>query len=163
MSYIGSYLWQLRQKIGTAPVIMPGVGIIAKNAAGHIWLGKRAGEGTWSYFGGSFELGDSALDTVCKEFQEEAGIATTPADWQLTALHTNPTETTFTYPNGDKVQIVNMLFECLKTFEELHLDEEHTEIKAFPLTALPTPLKSDSAHGIRLYQKFIATGNIQVN
>lgn len=38
-------------------------------------------EGYWNGLGGSIEPGESAVDAMVREFAEESGIVTTPADW----------------------------------------------------------------------------------
>lgn len=163
MSYIGSYVWKLRQKVGHDRIIMAGVGLIVTNAQGHIWMGKRSDDGTWSYFGGAIELGDTIRSTATKELAEEAGLHVPEDAWELVAMHSDPAETNYTYPNGDACQIINHLLRSPLTFESITLaDDEHTQVQAFPLTALPANMKPDSAHALKLYQKFLATGQVQV-
>ncbi len=163
MSYIGSYMWKLRQALGSQPILMPGVGLILVNNEGLLHLGKRAHGGEWSYMGGSVEIGASIMDTVIAEMEEETGVRTVPEDWTFIGIHSDPAETTYTYPNGDVVQIINHMF--VKTHNEPLQngeDEEHTEFGLFALNNLPTPMKPDALISLKLYQAFLQTGKVQV-
>ncbi len=160
MGFEGSYLWRVRQKVGTDALITAGVGIILLADDDHVWLGKRSAGGEWAYFGGSMELGQSATACMRAELQEETQLE---ADhYRMVGLQTDPAFMTYTYPNGDAVQIVNTLFEVRANGRIPVADAEHSELKIFPLNQLPSPLKIDAAYAFKLYEAFKATGEIQL-
>lgn len=162
MSFVGSYVWKMRQMLGRQRLLVSGVGLIVTAEDGKVWLGLRSDSRDWSYFGGAMELGDSVMDTVRNEMREETGIDTNEADWTFVGIHSDPLETNYTYPNGDAVQIVNHLFTMRLKGEPGLGDEEHTEFALFDLNALPTPMKADTDKAIALYKAFLETGKVQV-
>ena len=163
MSFVGSYVWKLRQALGSQRILVPGVAMLLVNKQGELLLGKRAGTGEWSFIGGAMELGESMLDAAVRETQEELGLTTYPQDWSLIGVHTNPAETSFDYPNGDAVQAINSVFLMQFDGPMGEDDGEHTEFDFFPLENLPTPLKPDSIHTFNLYRRYVQTGQVQVN
>lgn len=163
MSFVGSYVWKLRQALGSQRILVAGVGLLVMNSEGKVWLGKRSHGGEWCYFGGSVELGDSVPQTACKELLEETGIVTKPEDWIFAGIQTDPAEMNYTYPNGDEVQIINFLF-ILNYDGPLPLanDGEHTEFGLFDMDDLPQPMKPDAEHSFKYYKVFLQTGQVQV-
>lgn len=162
MGFEGSYLWKLRQALGSQRLLVPGVGLIVTNPEGKVWMGKRTDSGEWSYPGGGMELGRGVLDIASEEMLEETGIAVKPEDWTLVALHTDPAETNYTYPNGDAVQIVNMIFQTMVESEITVGDDEHSEFGLFDVDALPQPMKPDSEKAMVLYRDYLKSGKVQV-
>jgi 8-oxo-dGTP pyrophosphatase MutT (NUDIX family) len=164
MSYIGSYVWKLRQALGSQRILVAGVGLFVLSPEGKVWLGKRAAGGEWAYFGGAVELGDSVMGTVLKETHEELGLRTTAADWTYIGVHSNPEQMVYTYPNGDEVQIVNHVFYTTHSGPLSNgEDEEHTEFGLFSFDDLPSPLKNDFVHAVPLLKAFLQTGKVQVS
>ncbi len=164
MGFVGSYVWKLRQAFGSQRLLVSGVALITLNAEGKVWLGKRLDSGEWCYMGGTVEPGQSVMDCAIAEMYEETGIATTPEEWTLVGVHSNPQETNYTYPNGDMVQSVNNVF--LHYYEgqlQNGEDEEHSEFGLFEMDNLPTPMKPDAIPVFKLLQTFLQTGKVQVN
>lgn len=75
------------------------------NEHDEVLLQERADTGDWGFPGGYMEFGESFAETVQREFKEDAGIAVVPVQ-QLALLD----QDLYTYPNGDKVQPVNVLY-----------------------------------------------------
>lgn len=162
MGFVGSYIWKLRQALGTQRLIIAGVAMLLVNSQGQIWLGRRRDTGEWCFFGGAMELGDSVMDAVLRETQEELGLVTNPSDWRYVGVHSLPTETNFTYHNGDKVQVVNHIFTAVIDTPPSGGDDEHTEFGLFDLDALPAPLKPDAPHTFEIYKSYLQNGQVQV-
>jgi 8-oxo-dGTP pyrophosphatase MutT (NUDIX family) len=161
MAFVGSYLWKLRQKMGSQRLLVPGVAIILLNEDGHLWCGKREDGGEWSFFGGAQELGQSIPECLRQELLEETGIVL--VDYRFVGVATRPEDTSYTYTNGDEVQIVNFIFEIHHKGPVQAADSEHTEVRAFPLDALPSPFKPDSLAVVAQYQRFLQTGMVVVD
>jgi 8-oxo-dGTP pyrophosphatase MutT (NUDIX family) len=67
------------------------------------------------------EPGERAVDAVRREVREEIGLEIEPL--KLIGVYSAP-EYAFTYPNGDRVQPVGILFECQVVGGELELDQD---------------------------------------
>ncbi|MFA9559468.1 NUDIX hydrolase [Evansella sp. AB-rgal1] len=67
------YIEDIRELVGTKPLILTGVAVVAINEEGQILLQKRR-EGIWSVPGGFMELGESAEEAGRREVFEETGI-----------------------------------------------------------------------------------------
>jgi 8-oxo-dGTP pyrophosphatase MutT (NUDIX family) len=163
MTFEGTYVWKLRQALGSQRLLISGVGAFIVTPEGKLWLGRRTESGEWSYFGGAMELGDSVVETVIKEVHEETGLVTVPGDWTFFGVHSVPGETNFSYPNGDAVQVVNNLFTMVLDSELVGGDDgEHDAFAAFALDELPANMKVDTLPVVALYKEFVRTGNVQV-
>ncbi|TKW61582.1 MAG: NUDIX domain-containing protein [Blastochloris viridis] len=163
MGFVGSYVWKLRQALGSQRILIAGVNAMILNAEDKIWLGKRLSGGEWCYMGGSVEIGQSLMDAVIAETYEETGLQTMPDDWTYAGVHSHPQETFYTYPGGDEVQAVNHLF--FMRYEgtlQNGADEEHSEFGLFDLDNLPSPMKPDAVPAIKLLKAFLQTGKVQV-
>lgn len=67
------YVEDLRELIGTRPVILVGSVVVVIDEAGKILLQKRP-EGVWGLPGGLLELGESAEEAGRREVWEETGV-----------------------------------------------------------------------------------------
>ncbi|MFA9556662.1 NUDIX hydrolase [Evansella sp. AB-rgal1] len=67
------YIEDLREIVGTKPLILTGVAVAVINEQGQILLQKRR-EGIWSVPGGFMELGESTEEAGRREVFEETGI-----------------------------------------------------------------------------------------
>jgi len=59
MGYVGSYVWQLRQKVGDKKLLTTTVDVLPVDEAGHVKLIYAKGFDRWSTVGGHVEEGDS--------------------------------------------------------------------------------------------------------
>ena len=73
MSFEGSYLWRLRQKIGHDLVLTPGAAVAAQRPDGQVLFALRGDDGTWCLPGGAAEEGGSFARTAVAELREETG------------------------------------------------------------------------------------------
>ena len=72
--YHGSYLWQLRQRVGHDLVLMPGATVVAIDRTGRVLLTKRTDTGEWCLPGGAAEMHGSFVQTALSELKEETGL-----------------------------------------------------------------------------------------
>ncbi|WP_308098984.1 NUDIX hydrolase [Streptococcus equi] len=116
------YISYIRSKVGHDKVILTFAGGILANAEGKVLLQLRADKKTWAIPGGAMELGESSAETCRREFYEETGITVEPL--RLLNVYTNFEET---YPNGDKVQTVVMLYEVIAKADKAITDYQNDE------------------------------------
>jgi len=130
------YIQDLRNYVGTSPLIMVGSGVIIYDKQQGILLQLRSDNHLWGIPGGALELGESLEDAARRELYEETGLIAE----SLSLLHVFSGKELYNkYPNGDEVYNVANLFFCDHYSGELHLDPEETmQVKFFPLDQLPT-------------------------
>ncbi|MEY8442519.1 NUDIX hydrolase [Lactobacillaceae bacterium 24-114] len=100
-----AYIKDIREKVGHIPLIMTSASGALLNTNNEVLLQARADTGDWGFPGGYMEYGESFMDTVKREFKEDAGFVITPV--KLLAMQD---QDFYTYPNGDEVQPVNAFF-----------------------------------------------------
>lgn len=125
----------------------------------HVLLGKRKGShgaGTWSFPGGHIDFGESAINTVCRELEEETGITKD----QLGIIRRGPyVETVF--EQEDK-HYITLLFSAVVRGEsepitvELREPDKCEEWRWFDVQALPSPLFKP----IEKYKGALADGSL---
>ncbi len=94
------------------------VGAIIRDSSDKILLQRRSDDGFWSLPGGGIEVGETVLECLEREILEETG-------WQirvenLLGIYSNPASQTHTYPDGNRVQFIALVFEAraLKLLQE---------------------------------------------
>jgi 8-oxo-dGTP pyrophosphatase MutT (NUDIX family) len=80
MPYTGSYLWKLRQAVGSELVLMPGAMVALRRDDGAILLTQRADDGHWCLPAGAAEPGGSFARTAIEELREETGVEVAEED-----------------------------------------------------------------------------------
>ena len=143
------YIQDLRKLIGNSPIITIGATIIVYNQDGEILLQHRTDTNTWGLPGGSMEAGESIKETARRELFEETGLAATKL--KLLNVLSGP-EYFFTYPNGDQIHTVIVLYEAIEVKGDIHInDNESKELKYFNVNYLPE-LESRAENVIRWLQ-----------
>jgi 8-oxo-dGTP pyrophosphatase MutT (NUDIX family) len=129
------YIDDIRSKIGHDLLIVVGAGIfIYKN--GKVLLQKRKDNLCWSITGaGGVEIGESVEEAAKRELFEETGLIAN----KLELLGVFSGEgMTYTYPNGDKVQIVGIDYTCENFEGEIQLETDETlALKWFGMDEIP--------------------------
>ncbi len=132
------YIKTLRGMIGNTKIIIPGVRALMFNAAGELLLEKQRLFGSWALPHGCVDVGESALAALIREVREETGLNVLRAE--AFGMYTDP-KYSITYPNGDQVQTFTVAFLVTAWSGTLSADgDEVTELRFFPLDALPAPL-----------------------
>ena len=146
---MGEYMRDMRRLVGTRPIIQCGASVIVENEHGEVLLELRADTKDWAYVGGAVELYERVEDAAARELAEETGLT---AD-ELTLLGVfSGEELRFTYPNGDQVSNVDVVFVCRKFHGELNPEEaEVTSLRFFPANALPQPFFPANCPGMNAY------------
>ena len=119
----------LRKIVGHRTLIQCGAGVIIVNNVGEILLGRRADNQLWGYFGGSIEIDEKVEDCAKRELLEETGLI---AD-ELSFFTVNSgAEVHYTYPNGDEVSNIEIVYLCNHFHGEMKAQqEEFEELKFF--------------------------------
>ncbi len=110
-------------------------------------LMRRSDNGHWGLPGGYVERGESVADAVAREVFEETGVRISVG--RLLGVYSEPARQVIAYPDGNRVQAVNLCFEAEAVGEgEATTPEETLEQGYFRPDALPDPFVP--IHSIRL-------------
>lgn len=140
------YISNIRKKIGHEAVFMPAAACgIVKD--GKILLQKRADTGKWAIHGGSLELGETFVEALEREVEEELGIK--PINPEMIGVYSGK-DLHFVYPNGDEVYIISTIY-LVKEYEgELKIDHsEVSELKWFEFDKLPEDIHEPDIEPIK--------------
>jgi len=105
---------------------------------GRILLHRRSDNNNWALPGGIIEVGETADQAIMREVKEETGYDVSVM--RLIGIYSEPKHTTMTYPEGDTVSYVSILFECGVVGGTAALSDESTAVDWFLPGALPQPL-----------------------
>ncbi|HNW86972.1 MAG TPA: NUDIX domain-containing protein [Candidatus Limiplasma sp.] len=146
---MGEYIMDMRKRVGRIPLMQCGASVIVENAAGEILLELRADTKDWAYIGGAVELYERVEDAAARELWEETGLI---AD-ELTLLGVFSGEKLrYTYPNGDQVSNVDVVFVCRAFHGELAPQAGEVDcLRYFPIDALPELLFPVNRPGLEAY------------
>ncbi len=132
---MAGYIMSLREKVGHDPLLQCAGSIIIENEKGEVLLGRRTDNHKWGYAGGSIELGETIEECAKRELYEETGLI---ADEIEFFMINSGEETHYTYPNGDEVYNVEIIYICRKYHGELcKQDEELEELRFFSMREFP--------------------------
>lgn len=131
------YIEELRSLIGHRPVIMVGAGVLITDERGRLLLGKRSDNHSWGIPGGSMEMGETIEETARRETTEETGLKLGKV--RLFGVFSGP-EFFYTYPSGDQVYNVSIVFESSDFKGRIEESEEHSAFRFFDRDHLPEPL-----------------------
>lgn len=164
MAYEGSYVWQLRQQLGTSLLLLPGAQVVVVRTDGHVLFQRRVDNGRWEFPAGSCEPGQGFADAAVSELFEETGIQAGRNELVPFGSLSDPHLHTLLYPNGDQVHAFAMCF-YLPGWEGTVTPEvsEVLEIDFFPLDNLPQPIHGPTVEVIRLLELYRQTGKFQAN
>jgi 8-oxo-dGTP pyrophosphatase MutT (NUDIX family) len=128
------YISELREQIGSRPIIMVGACVIVVQDDS-ILLEKRADNGMWGLPGGSLEPGEAMEQVARRELFEETGLQAKALE--LLDIFSGP-ELYYKYPHGDEVFNVVAAYIC-KEFEGVAIIDkfEVDEIQFFNCSSLP--------------------------
>lgn len=113
-------------------------GVVARNGAGELLLMRRADEGTWGLPGGGVEGGETWELAAKRECLEETGWTVRVTG--VLGVYSDPETQTHTYPSGERVHFVGVVFTADAEFAGGPSDAEATEVRFFPVGDLPEPL-----------------------
>ena len=146
------YVSEIRKYVGHRPIIHAAASVIVENSRGQILLQKRADNGTWSYCGGAVELFEKVKDTAARELLEETGL--TAESLELFGVFSGA-EQHYTYPNGDEVSTIDIVYICRKYSGEMKMQpEEVMELKFFDIDRIPEDICPPVREPIKKYIEY---------
>ena len=119
--FIMGYIMDLRKIVGHRTLLMPCAGAIIGDGKGNVLLQLRKDDKTWASHGGSIELDERVEDAMIREIKEEIGL--TVLEYELLNIYSGP-EHHNTYPNGDDVSCIDIVYYCHKFEGEIELQED---------------------------------------
>lgn len=121
---------------------------------GKLLLGRRSDNNLWCYPGGAVEIDEAVEDCARRELKEEMGLEAESLEFFFV---NSGKETHYTYPNGDDVSNVEIVYICRKySGSPGCADGEMLEIKAFDPKEITSDMVSPPIWPvIRRYQEII--------
>ena len=159
----GSYVWRVRQALGTDTLLLPGATILVLDDAGRVLLMRRSDTGHWGLPGGGAEPGSSFARTAIRELAEETGLRAEPGDLEAFACVSEPErQAVKTYPHGDRVHAYELCFAIRRWIGDLRpVDGEALQLAFF--AALPEPRSGHVDVVVGLWREYEKTGRFQVS
>ncbi|MGQ0434561.1 MAG: NUDIX domain-containing protein [Microthrixaceae bacterium] len=107
---LSPYIKMMRERVGHDLLLLPTVAVLPRDERGRVLLVRQIDTGKWGTIGGSMEPDESPETAAIREAAEEAGIKV-----QLNRLITVTGGPDFrvSYPNGDEVACVSVVFEAV--------------------------------------------------
>lgn len=90
MGYVGSYMWQVRQKVDDMRLLPVTVDVLAVDRDGKVKLVYAPHMDGWAIAGGHAEYGDTWRTAALHELEEEAGIVASEEDLEPFAAMSGP-------------------------------------------------------------------------
>jgi 8-oxo-dGTP pyrophosphatase MutT (NUDIX family) len=131
---MNNYIKSIRKYIGHEPLLICGASVIILNAKNEVLMLHRSDNDSWCFPGGGVELGESAENAAVRETLEKTGLVI--KDIRLFGVFSGE-KLHYTYPNGDEVYIVDIVF-ITNIFEgEVIVDNESKTACFFHIDHLP--------------------------
>jgi 8-oxo-dGTP pyrophosphatase MutT (NUDIX family) len=126
------FVTDLRTHIGHDLLWLSTAAGVVLDDDGRVLLGRRADTGIWALPGGIIEPGEEPADAAVREIFEETGVIAVPE-----ALAAVTVCDQVTYPNGDVVRYLELLFRCRPCGGSARVnDSESIEVSWHPLSAV---------------------------
>lgn len=154
---MGEYIMDMRKLVGHIPLMQCGASVIVLNERNELLLQRRKDNGEWGYAGGAVELYERVEDAAARELLEETGLIAD--ELKLLGVFSGP-RLRHTYPNGDQVSTVDIVYLCRRYHGQLRCQpEEVAELAFFPIDRLPTPLFSPQLPAFEAVQQLLLDSN----
>lgn len=162
MGYVGSYLWQLRQVVGSRLLLVPGSQVLVLDDDDRALFQQRTDDRCWALPAGGCEPGDDFKDTAVKELHEESGLVVARDDLIAFGCLSDPDVHTLKYPNGDLVHAFSMCFVTRTWTGTLTADPDEVLDHQFAaMTSPPGPTHPPALAVLEMYDEFASTGTFQ--
>lgn len=135
---MNNYIKDIRAIIGTRPLLICGAGIIVLDDHNRVLMQLRKDNNCWGFPGGIIELGEKVEDAAIREVFEETGLMV--SDLKLFGIFSG-SELHYTYPNGDEVYIIDILFISNNFNGNIKIQgSECNDVKFFDIDNIPLNL-----------------------
>lgn len=132
MSPVPDFVLAIREKIGHAPLWLPGVTAVVRRGD-QVLLVRRADNGAWTPVTGIVDPGEEPAVAAAREALEEAGVRIRVDRLASTAVHGE-----IVHANGDRATYLDLTFACTWLEGEAHVaDDESSDVRWWPSTGLP--------------------------
>lgn len=143
-----TYIGSLREHVGHAKLFSFAAGALIMDG-NRILLHKRGDNGMWGIPGGGVEPGEEIRIAAIREIQEETGYHVKIN--RLLSVNSEE-ENNITYPNGDRIKFIGVLFSCEIIGGAEYIDNHETiDLRWFDPDDLPGPLGSYAKRHIHDY------------
>lgn len=146
---MSGYIMDMRKLVGHIPLLQCGASIIVENEKGEVLLQQRTDNGCWGYAGGSVELYEVVEEAARRELEEETGLIAD--EMELLGVFSGE-RLRYTYPNGDQVSTIDIVYFCNQYHGELKCQQGEVEKLAFfSLDDLPKPFFAPQIPAMEAY------------
>jgi ADP-ribose pyrophosphatase YjhB (NUDIX family) len=122
--------------VGEPNAIRPGTCAVIFDDDGKVLLERRSDNGFWGLPGGAVDIGESVEQAIKREVMEETSL--TVEVKRLIGVYSDPLRYNISsYPDGNVVHWVTVVFECVRIGGELRISHESTDIRYFDVGDLP--------------------------
>jgi 8-oxo-dGTP pyrophosphatase MutT (NUDIX family) len=128
------YVKEMRQLIGTKPLLLCGASVIITDKEGKVLMLLRSDNDCWCLPGGAMDLGENLEDTALREVYEETGLQVT--DLKLFSVFSGE-QLHYVYPHGDEVYIVDAVYQTSSYTGDITVNNESRLYKWFDISNLP--------------------------
>ncbi|MCA1055277.1 NUDIX hydrolase [Rossellomorea aquimaris] len=139
---MNDYVNTMRRLIGNKTLLTVGCGAIIEDAEGRILLQRRADGGKWGIPGGLMEIGETFEESAIREVFEETNFSINQL--QLFGLYSGKNAFA-TYPNGDQVFSLQIIFFTRNFNGILNRNQESIELDFFSREELPQQINPHQA------------------
>lgn len=134
---ISDYLRDLRARVGSRLLLLPGVAAIVRDAHDRVLFIRRADNGKWGLPAGAIDPGETPAEAVAREVREETGLDVRPT---RVAGVFGGAGFRVHYENGDEAEYTVIVFDCEIVGGELSAaDGEALELRYFSPDEAPAP------------------------
>jgi ADP-ribose pyrophosphatase YjhB (NUDIX family) len=156
------YVGELRNLVGTRPLILCGASVIVLDARNRILLHHRRDNDAWGLPGGFMELGESLEETAARELREEVGLVCRRLD--LFGVYSGP-ELFYRHPNGNEVYNVTVTYLCRDFTGTINVDQaEGRDAAFFAIEDIPSaispPIRAVIEDFVRRYDELMRAGGV---
>jgi len=106
---ISDYLRDLRARVGSRLLLLPGVAAIVRDADDRVLFIRRADNGEWGLPAGAIDPGETPVDAVTREVREETGLEVRAS---RVAGVFGGKGFRVRYENGDEAEYTVIVFDC---------------------------------------------------
>ena len=146
------YIRNIRKKVGPDRIIIVGAGVFVYKE-GKVLLQKRKDNLCWALHGGCVEIGEKVEDAAKRELREETGLIANKLE--LLGVFSGESMM-YTYPNGDEVCIISIIYVCHDFSGELLSETDETsELKWFDINNLPKNISPPNVEPMNAFVEYM--------